>query len=315
VDEVTDRLRMAVPDLVSNSYFPALAALELGLFEREGLAVELELIAPVSAAAEALRDGRIDLLAGDGHAPLFAFPDWRGSRLLAALAQRTYWFLVLRADLPGERGQGECVRGRRIAAAPGPEMAFRRLLIEAGLDEQRDQITLGPIPAAPDHGVSFGVVAAKALRERLIDGFWANGLGAAVAVADGAGKVILDVRRGDGPPAAGRFTFPALACRADVLDQQPEQAAAVVRAIVAAQHALRAQPHLAAEVASRHFPPLETSLIESVVRADLPYYDSAISESTFADLNRFTHSAGLLDVAPPYESVVATQLAPLWRPD
>jgi ABC-type nitrate/sulfonate/bicarbonate transport system substrate-binding protein len=310
---MTDRLRMAVPDLVSNSYFPALAALELGLFAQEGLAVELELIAPVSAAAEALRDGRIDLLAGDGHAPLFAFPDWRGARLLAALAQRTYWFLVLRADLPGERGQVECVRGRRIAAAPGPEMAFRQLLAVAGLDEQRDHITLGPIPSAPDHGVSFGVVAARALRERLIDGFWANGLAAAVAVADGAGKVILDVRRGDGPPAAGRFTFPTLTCRADLLDHQPEQAASAVRAIVAGQHALRAQPQLAPEVAGRHFPPLETSLIESVVRADLPFYDPSISESAFADLNRFAHAAGLLAQPPPYDSVVATQLADLWQ--
>jgi hypothetical protein len=29
-------MKLAVPDLISNSYFPAAAAVELGLFEREG---------------------------------------------------------------------------------------------------------------------------------------------------------------------------------------------------------------------------------------------------------------------------------------
>jgi hypothetical protein len=29
-------MRLAIPDLISNSYFPALAAAELGFFEREG---------------------------------------------------------------------------------------------------------------------------------------------------------------------------------------------------------------------------------------------------------------------------------------
>ena len=40
-------MRIAVPDLISNSYFPAIAALELGFFESEGLDAELELVFPV----------------------------------------------------------------------------------------------------------------------------------------------------------------------------------------------------------------------------------------------------------------------------
>jgi NitT/TauT family transport system substrate-binding protein len=38
--------RIAVPDFVSNSYFPAIAAIELGFFAREGLDVAHELIFP-----------------------------------------------------------------------------------------------------------------------------------------------------------------------------------------------------------------------------------------------------------------------------
>ena len=33
-------MRLAVPDLVSNSYFPAVAAVELGTFRDQGLGVE-----------------------------------------------------------------------------------------------------------------------------------------------------------------------------------------------------------------------------------------------------------------------------------
>jgi NitT/TauT family transport system substrate-binding protein len=32
-------MKLAIPDLISNSYFPALAASELGHFAREGVAV------------------------------------------------------------------------------------------------------------------------------------------------------------------------------------------------------------------------------------------------------------------------------------
>ena len=47
-------MKLAVPDLISNSYFPAVAAVELGFFEREGLDVALELIFPVDQAYAAL---------------------------------------------------------------------------------------------------------------------------------------------------------------------------------------------------------------------------------------------------------------------
>lgn len=41
-------LTLAVPDMISNSCFPAAAAVELGFFEREGMDVSLELIFPVA---------------------------------------------------------------------------------------------------------------------------------------------------------------------------------------------------------------------------------------------------------------------------
>src|SRR5215472_17304151 len=97
-------MKLAVPDLISNSYFTSLAAAELGFFAREGLDVSAELIFPVDRAYEALRDGDVDFVAGAAHGALAAFPGWGGVKLLGALAQGMYWFLVMRADLSIGRG-------------------------------------------------------------------------------------------------------------------------------------------------------------------------------------------------------------------
>ncbi len=90
-------------------------------------------------------------------------------------------------------------------------MGLRRLLIEAGIDLARDQVTIAPVPGAQGAGVNFGVTAAKALEERKIDGFWANGMGTEVAVRRGVGTVVLDVRRGDGPKPCFNYTMASIA--------------------------------------------------------------------------------------------------------
>ena len=102
-------MRIGVPDMVSNSYFPAIAAVDLGAFKTEGLDAEIELLFPVPKAMEALRDGALDFVAGSAHATLTAFPDWDGAKLLVALARHMYWFLVLRSDLGAKRGDVEAV--------------------------------------------------------------------------------------------------------------------------------------------------------------------------------------------------------------
>lgn len=306
-------MRIAVPDLISNSYFPAVAAVELGFFKSEGLDAELELLFPVPQTMAALRDGALDFVAGAAHATLSAFPNWQGAKLLVALAQRMYWLLILRADLGVRRGDLQAVKGLRIGAAPGPDAGLRRLLVEAGIDLSRDQVQIGPVPAASDAGVSFGVTAAKALEAGTLDGFWANAMGAEVAVRRGVGTVVLDVRRGDGPAAAGDYTFPALVTTDERIARAPESVAAAIRAIVKTQKALREEPAYATEVGQRLFPPTEAGLITELIRRDLPYYDPSISAETVTRMNRFAQDVGLLSAPVPYEQVVAAGFQHLWH--
>lgn len=305
-------MKLAVPDLISNSYFPAAAAVELGFFKQQGLDVALELVFPVDKAYAAMRDGAIDFVAGSAHSALAAFPEWQGVKLLCAQAQGMYWFLVMHADLAPERGKLDVVKGRNIGAAPWVEMGLRRLLTEAGIDLKRDQVNIAPVPGAVGAGVNFGLTAARALEERKIDGFWANGMGTEVAVRRGVGKVVLDVRRGDGPKVAFNYTMASVAATDRLIDGSSDVAAAAVRAIVATQAALRANVALAAEVGRKLFPPSEAVLIEELIRRDLPFYDATISRTFVAGMNQFARDVGILRGDVPYEQVVATQLAPLW---
>jgi ABC-type nitrate/sulfonate/bicarbonate transport system substrate-binding protein len=306
-------MKIAVPDVISNSYFPAAAAVELGFFKQEGLDVSLELIFPVDQAYVALRGGAVDFVGGSAHSALAAFPEWQGVKLLCAQAQGMYWFLVMDTKLGAKRGDIDVVKGRSIGAAPWVEMGLRRLLTEAGIDLQRDGVTIAPVPGALGAGINFGVTAAKALEDGLIDGFWANGMGAEVAVRRGVGTVVLDVRRGDGPKPVFNYTMASIATTDRLIEHTPETAAAAIRAIVKTQAALRQNVARATEVGRRLFPPSEAELIAELIRRDLPYYDPTISEAFVAGMNQFARDIGILEGHITYSQVVATQFCPLWR--
>ena len=307
-------MKIAIPDLISNSYFPAVAAVDLGFFKDEGLDMELELIFPVDKTLEVLRDGGIDFVGGSAHSVPFAFPEWKGGKLIGALGQNTYWFLVLRKDLNAKKGDINAIKGLKIGAAPLVELGLKRLLIESGIDAERDNVQIGPVPGAfLGENKNFGVAAAKALGAGMIDGFWANGMGAEVAVRSGAGTVVIDARRGDGPPKALHYTMAALITSDAVIQRDPQAVAAAVRALVKTQKALKADVKLATEVGRKRFPEAEANIIADLIERDLPYYTAEITPDFTAGMVEFQKSMGLLKSDVPYEDIVATQYSPLWR--
>jgi NitT/TauT family transport system substrate-binding protein len=73
-------MRIAAVDLISNTCFPLLAADELGLFEAEGLRVEIELL-PMLQGTQALYSGAVDLMAaGSVYDLLTQFKNGKGLR-------------------------------------------------------------------------------------------------------------------------------------------------------------------------------------------------------------------------------------------
>ena len=292
-------VRVAIPDLVSPSYFPAIAAVELGFLPD----ATIELLYPVTKTYEQLREGHLDLVGGAAHAVLYAFKDWQGARLLCALAQRMYWFLVVHKKFNPQRGELAVLKGLHIGAAPGPVDGLKQMLKRASITD----VQIGPVPGAVGDKASFGVAAARALAEGKIDGFWANGMAAELAVREGVGVVVLDARR-DGTPEVKGYTFPALACTEKTMRERPELTLSAVKAVAAAHKALKEDPGRASAIAARHFPPAETALIAELIRRDAPYYQHGISRQTVDSMNRFAQDLGLLSHTVAYDDVV-------WTPD
>jgi ABC-type nitrate/sulfonate/bicarbonate transport system substrate-binding protein len=302
-------MRLTVADAISPSYFVAIAAIQLGFFQREGL--EMEFVFSPPDPSQALKDGAIDFFGGSPFTGLRAFPGWRGGALLCALSHYNYWFLAIRSDVKSERGDVSAVKGLRLSASADPGLSLKRLLEEAGIDLQRDNVRIVRSPRRTSPNWAWDGV--DAIEQGISDGYWGNGLRADLGVKRGIAKILLDVRRGDGPPAARHWTFPALATTEQLVREHPDMAAAAVRAIVKTQRALRADPQLAAKAAQRLFPAEEAGLIAFEIARDAPFYDATITEEMVANISRFAREIGALKGEVTYNEVVATQLAALWK--
>ena len=167
-------------------------------------------------------------------------------------------------------------------------------------------MTIAPVPGATGQSINFGLTAAQALEDRKIDGFWANGMGAEVAVRRGVGTVVLDVRRGDGPKPCFNYTMASIATSDRVIERLPTVALAAVRAIAATHAALKEDVTLATKIGRKLFPPAEAELIAELIRRDLPYYETTISPDFVAGMNQFARDVGILSGHVPYDAIVAT---------
>ena len=302
-------MRLTVADAISPSYFVAIAAVQLGFFKEEG--VDMEFVFPPADPSQALRDGVVDFYGGSPYTGLHRFPGWRGGAVLCALSHYTYWFLAVRSDVKGERGDVSAVKGLRLSASVLPGLTMKRLLEDAGIDFQRDNVRL--VASPPRTSQNWAWDGVDAIEQGVADGYWGNGLRADLGVKRGIARILLDVRRGDGPPAARTWTFPALITTERLVKEQPDIAARAVRAIVNTQRALRAEPQLAAKAAQRLFPAEEASLIAFEIARDVEFYDATITEDMIADASRFAREMGVLEGEVRYGDVVATQFTPLWR--
>ncbi len=304
--------RMMVADYDSPSYFVATAAVKLGFFKKEG--VDVEFIAEYGAkhGPERLRDGSIHFFGGPAFAATRAFPAWKGVRLVAALAQNSYWFMGLRKDIDIPRGDIKALKGLRISSSFAfPRTALRHMLIQAGIDVDRDEVRI--VESLPSASESHSLDGVRALQENLADGFWGNGMRLALAEKAGIAKLHLDLRRGDGPPDARHYNFAALTVTEALIEKEPQVAAAAVRAIVATQKALKADPMLAKVVGDELFPGDEADMIPILVARDAPFYDATITPEAVDGLNKFAMANGLLNQPLAYDRIAAAQFKDMWR--
>src|SRR5262249_45274922 len=142
-------------------------------------------------------------------------------------------------------------------------------------------------PSTGQHNKFRGSDGVVALQRGISDAFWGNGMRLEIAVRAGVAKLHIDLRRGDGPPGARYYNFPALSASQEFVRENPEIAAGAVRAIAKTQKALRAEPSLATRVGREVFPAEEAEIIATLVERDAPFYQSNISQQAVEGLNKF----------------------------
>src|SRR5260370_6488830 len=225
--------RIWVPDLDSTSYVVAIAAVERGVFKQEG--IDIEFIHNTNKGPELMREGKLDFIAGPAFAGTRAFPSWKGIKVLGGVSQYSYWFMGVRSTLDVKRGDLQAIKGLRISAAPAwPEMSLRYMLADAGIDLERDNVRIvAPPPPYGDKGF-MARNGVDAIIQGAADAYWGNGMRVALGESLGLAKMHLDLRRGDGPPGARFYNFPALTARASLVNEHREVAAGAIRAIVKA---------------------------------------------------------------------------------
>ena len=133
-----------------------------------------------------------------------------------------------------------------------------------------------------------------------------------MAIKSGAGTLVIDARRGDGPDTAFNYTMPALITSERLINENPDACAAAVRALVKTHKALKEDVSLATEVGRKRFPPDEAELIAGIIERDLPFYNAAISPEFVSGMSTFSKHMGLIDEDISYEDAVATQFSHLW---
>jgi NitT/TauT family transport system substrate-binding protein len=306
-------LQLMVADLGSPSYFVATAAVCLGFFEEEGL--EMGRVQGTMRSSEVLNDGSVQFLGGPAYLSLHSYPNFEGVKLLCALSQYSYWFMGIRADLDVKRGDINALKGLCISSSrSSPGQGLRHMLSESGIDLERDNVTIVSKASPAERGQVFrGSDGIVALQKGTADAFWGNGMRMEMAVRAGVAKVHIDLRRGDGPPGARYYNFPALVATQQFIDEHPDMAAGAVRAIIKAQKALQADPSLATRVGNEMFPEEEAEIIADLVVRDAPFYQAKITREAINGLNKFCLASGLMTKPPSYDQLVATQFSHLWE--
>lgn len=306
-------MRIAVPDLISPSYFPAIAAVDLGLARDEGLDVELELLYPVTDAAEALRTGEIDFLAGAAHAPMHAFPHWRGAKLVVALSRNMYWFLVMRADLGIARGDLGALKGCGSAPLPAPTSACG-----ACSPPRASTPNATASASAPSRPPTAPAPRSASPRHRRCGTGWSTGSGPTAwaprspsaraaarssstpgaATAPGRGRLHVPRARGHRrhdrpPPRRRRRDGPRRRPRAGGAPRRPRPRRRGRRAPVPARGGV---PDRRPRAPGR------------------PLLRPRMGPETIDALTRFGRESGLLDGPVAHDAVVATRFRDLWTP-
>lgn len=284
-------------------YAPQYAAIALGFFEEEGIAIELSNGQGADAVMSAVLSDNIDIGFAGPEAAVYVYNEGKTdyTQVFAQVTRRDGSFLVARdktddfkwTDLKG----AHVLPGRKGGV---PYMTLEYVLRKNGLDPAAD--------VRLDTSVQYALMTA-AFTAGTGDYFTCFEPTASMLEAEGKGYIVAAV--GDG---AGEIPYTAYFAKKSYIDQNSDLIAAFTRAVYKGQQWV--QTHTAAEIAqavAEFFPDTSAELLtasaQSYMDIDAWCDTPVMSEDSFNLLQQVMREAGELKQTAPFDKVVNNTFA------
>jgi NitT/TauT family transport system substrate-binding protein len=184
------------------------------------------------------------------------------------------------------------------------DFTLRYLLKDAGLDPDKDVtiIATGGLDtsvAALVKGDIQGFLAFEPMQSQVIHGL-------------GIAKVVLDIRKGQGPKLLHDYAYNSMVAKEDYLEANPETARRMVAAIVDT-HSFLADPKNFEEtvkIAEKYFQGIDPKLLRQILQDSIKAYRPVITKPAVANIGEMLKFAGLVKRVPAFEEIVDTRYAP-----
>ena len=284
-------------------YAPQYAAMQLGLFEKYGIEIELTTGEGADKVMAAVLSNGADIGFAGPEAAVYVYNEGKQdyAQVFAQVTKRDGSFLIGRT--PQEDFDWQALRGKVVL--PGrkggmPYMALEYVLKQSGLDIEKD-LTL-------DNSIQFSLMTAAFI----------NGSGdyvtafepvASTLVQNGQGYIVASIGQ-----ASGEIPYTAYFAKKSYLEQNSDLVLRFTKALYEGQQWV--ESHSAADIAQLIAPAfadtdvaLLTAALQSYKDADAWASTPLLGQEAFDRLQTVMRSAGELQQTAPYDKVVNTQFA------
>jgi NitT/TauT family transport system substrate-binding protein len=292
--------------------FPIYVAKDLGLFDKQGIDVELIYgtgIQPTNMVVSGATE-----FAGIGveHGVILASKG-QNVRLLVLNQTLPPFTVIVRNEVPTPNANAPYpkmltdLKGLKIGIstpAASTDLTIRYLLQQAGLDPQRDvQI----VPAgAPSTQVA-------ALKNGLIDASIAfEPIQTEAVYGQKIAKPILDIQGRQGPDIFHEYAYNGIFTTQAILDAKPDLARRFVRAMVEAEEAINDPARLdaVANVAAKNMGGMDAALLKQYIDKYRGIFVPIATEKAIENVNKFLVAQKSIPKPVPFSTLVASDFMP-----
>ena len=284
-------------------YAPQYAAIELGYFEEEGIALTLVTGFGADKTMTALLSGEADIGFMGSEASIYTYSGGAQDTPVnfAQLTQRAGNFLVAREEMPDfswEDLKGKDVLGGRKGGMP--EMVFEYILRQNGIDPQND--------VNIDQSIDFGSTAA-AFSGNQGEFTVEFEPGATTLEKEGVGYVVASLGTD-----SGYVPYTAYSTKTSYMEEHPDLVQGFTNALQKGMDYVNT--HTPEEIAETIAPQFAETDLETITTIVTRYYEQdtwkenlVFEKESFELLQDILEDAGELEERVPYEALVNTEYA------